>query len=457
MSALTRRDFLTGAAAAAGALAARPSRAAAAPSTFDGTIRVLGVGYDMSDQIREQAKQDLGFGIKSTSPSPPDIQQLVRQEPATWDIFSCFQQDVAEFWPTRNLQPVEIARIRRWKDITPLYKLGRARPERHSAYGQGDAAFRRLYVDPDRSGRWRSAPGVPASTKRQLVQWVNESTGKPVGPEPRFCTGVPGTFNFDSFGYNSGVLKKQPEKLSWAELLNARWRGRVGLNGFDPQGGLQDAANAAQAAGLMKFGDLGDPTRKEIDRLFKLLLSYRKQGQFFNVWPQGGDPVEWMRSKKVVVCTMYAAQIASLAALGFPVRQAAPPEGYRAFAGLLSISAAVTDPARLDACYDFLNWWHSGFPGAFLLREGYYNAVPSTSRQFMAPGEYAYWIDGKPADQTYPGPFGDTSVAKARVRDGGSFNRRAGRISSWNSTPTQQQYFLGRWAEFISSFSPPGR
>ena len=419
---------------------------------------MLGLGYDLPDQIREQAKQALGYEIKSTAPSPPDIQHLVQQEPATWDIFSCFQQDVAEFWPWGNLQPVEIARLRRWKEITPLYKLGRAQPARtRCAYGQGDAAFRRLYVDPNRSGRWRSAPRVPASVKRELVQWVNESTAKPVGPEPKFCTGVPGTFNFDSFGYNSGSSTKQPEKLSWAELLNGRWKGRVGLNGFDSQGGLQDMANAVQAAGLMRFGDLGDPTRKEIDRLAKLLLSYRKRGQFFNVWPQGGNPVEWMQNKKVVVCTMYASMIASLSALGFPVRQADPPEGYRAFGGLLSISKAVTDPVQLDACYDFLNWWHSGFAGAFLLRAGYYNAVQSTSRQHMTPGEYAYWMDGKPADQTYAGPFGDKSVAEGRVRDGGSFIRRACRISSWNSTPRQQRYFIGRWAEFISSFSPPGR
>ena len=226
------------------------------------------------------------------------------------------------------------------------------------------------------------------------------------------------------------------------------------LNGFDPQSGLQDAANAVQAAGLMKFGDLGDPTRKEIDSLVTLLLTYKKRGQFFDIWPQGGSPVEWMLHRKVVLCTMYASQIASLAALGFPIRQADPREGYRAFAGLLSISKAVTDPAQLDACYLFLNWWHSGFPGAFLLREGYYNAVQSTSRQDMTAGQYAYWIDGKPADQTYPGPFGDASVPKGRVRDGGSFIRRACRISSWNSTPRQQDYFIGRWAEFISSFSP---
>ncbi|HWQ01253.1 MAG TPA: extracellular solute-binding protein [Gaiellaceae bacterium] len=434
------------------ALSGAPS-ANAASTTFDGTIRVLGLGYDLLDPIREQAQRDLGFQIVSKAEFPPVIQRLVRQEPATFDVFSCFQQDVAEFWTTGNLQPVETARVRRWKDITPLYRLGKAQPgSAHCTYGQGDAAFRRLYVDPGRSGRWKSAPGLPAGLSRLLVQWVDESTRKTVGSEPQFCTGVPGTFNFDSFGYNSGVIKKEPEALSWAELVNKRWQGRVGLNGFDPQTGLQDAANAVQAAGLIRFGDLGDPTRKEIDRLVKVLFTFRKQGQFFGVWPQGGDPRQWMRAKEVVVCTMLGDQISSLAAVGFPVRQSAPREGYRAWAGLFSISAAVTDPATLDACYAFLNWWHSGYAGAVLMSEGHYNAVQATTRRFVTPGEYAYWINGKPADQAYSDPFGDPAVAKARIRDGGSFTRRACRISSWNSTPRQQQYFLERWDQFISSF-----
>jgi hypothetical protein len=195
MSALTRRGFLAGAAAAASALVARPDRAVASSATFDGTICVLGLPYfDMIGPIPERAQQDLGVGIVSTAESPFDIQLSVRQEPATWDVFSCFQQDVAELWTSRHLQPVEIARIERWKEITPLYKLGKVRPNHpRSPYGLGEAAFRRLYVDPERSGRWRSAPGVASSPslKRLLVQWVDESTSKRVGPEPKFLHGRP--------------------------------------------------------------------------------------------------------------------------------------------------------------------------------------------------------------------------------------------------------------------------
>jgi putative spermidine/putrescine transport system substrate-binding protein len=292
---------------------------------------------------------------------------------------------------------------------------------------------------------------VPAQLERLFVQWVDESTGKPVGPEPRFCSGVPGTFNFDSFGYRADILRKRPEELSWAELLNRRWRGRVTLIS-DPQVGLQDTANAVQAARLMKFGDLADPTRREIDRLVKLLLRYRKQGQFFKIWSAYSDAEEWMKAGRVVVGSMFALQIASLAAANVPVRQAVPREGYRAFAGLLSISSAVRDPRKLAACYEFLNWWHSGFAGAKNLQEGYYTAVQATSRPFMAPGEYAYWIEGKRADRAYPGPFGDKSIPKGRVRDGGSLAQRACRISSWNTTPPQFPYLLERWQQFLSTF-----
>ena len=453
MGKLTRRDVLAGAASAVGALAAGAGRAAGAPAKFDSEIRVLGIGgYDLLPQILKQAQRDLGFRIVFTEEFPPVITQRVSQEPASFDVFSCFQQDAAEFWATGSLQPVEIARIGRWRDVNSLYKVGRVQPgSARCAYGQGDAAFRRLYVDPDRSGRWPSASTLPASVDKLLVQWVDESTGKTIGPEPKFCTGAPGMFNFDSFGYNAHVLGKRPEQLSWAELLNPRWKRRVGLNS-EPEVGLQDTANAVQAARLMRFGNLGDPTRKEIDALVKILLAYRKRGQFFNVWTKGDEPFKWMPTEQVVVCALFASQISVLATLGLPIRQAAPREGYRAFAGFYSISSEVRDPAKLQACYDYINWWHSGFAGAFFMREGYYSAAQATSRRLVAPGEYAYWIEGKPANRTYPGPFGDKEVRKGQFRDGGSLARRACRISSWNSTPSKKQYFHERWNQFISTF-----
>ncbi len=453
MGELTRKEFLERGAAAAGALAVSgvPS-ARAAGDRFDGTIRVATLGFDLLDPIVKQAEKDLGLTILVEFAVPYTLNRLVRQQPAAFDVFSGFSYLISPNWPTGNLQPVEIARIARWQEISPFLKLGKLRPgDQRCTYGQGDAAFRRLYLDPERSGRWKSAAGTPRELEGLVVQWANEKTGLSAGPEPRFCTGVPGVFNLDSFGYNARVIRKRPGELSWAELFNPRWRGRVALID-DPLIGFLDAGNAARAAGLVRIRDLGDPTRREIDALVKLLLVLKRRKHFYKLWGFPDQAAAWMRSGHVVIESMWAFTISPLSALGFPVRQAAPREGYRAFAGAYSISSTVTDPAKLRACYDFINWWHSGYAGSVMLRLGYFNAVETTSRHFTAPGEYAYWLEGKPAAADYPGPSGDIVVRKGRVRDGGPFSRRACRISSWNSWPREEVYLHDRWYEFVSAF-----
>jgi putative spermidine/putrescine transport system substrate-binding protein len=68
----------------------------------------------------------------------------------------------------------------------------------------------------------------------------------------------------------------------------------------------------------------------------------------------------------------------------------------------------------------------------------------------VTPGEYAYWVEGKPADRNYVGPYGDLSVRKGDVRDGGSMVRRACRISVWETV--QSAYVYKRWNDFVLSF-----
>jgi putative spermidine/putrescine transport system substrate-binding protein len=450
---VTRRDLLTQGAAAAGALLLSGTpKARAASGTFDGTIRIAGLGYELPGDVQSRADKELGLRILYEFATPHTMERLVRQEPAAFDIFAGWSFLINPLWPSGNLQPAEIAKINVWNEISPLFKLGRVRPgDRRCPYGQGDAAFRRLYLDPERSGRWKSAPGTAAELEGLVVEWADEKTGLPVGSEPHFCTGVPDAFNLDSFGYNAHVIRKQPEELSWAELLNRRWRGRVALVN-DPVVGFQDAGNAARAAGIVRIRDLGDPTRREIDSLFKLLTALKRRKHFHGLWSVYTTAENWMKSRDVVVESMWAVTISPLAALGFPVRQAAPREGYRAFAGFYSISSAVTDPARLRACYDFINWWHSGYAGAAMLRLGYLTAVATPSRRFMSAAEYAYWLEGTPAAGNYKNPDGDIVARRGQVRDGGSFTRRACRIASWNSWPREAERLQQRWFEFASTF-----
>jgi putative spermidine/putrescine transport system substrate-binding protein len=148
---------------------------------------------------------------------------------------------------------------------------------------------------------------------------------------------------------------------------------------------------------------------------------------------------------------MWALHVMELQRLGFPVRYAAPPEGLRGWSGALGISSAIEDPARLQAAYDYVNWWHAGFPGAQKMHAGLYTAVQSTSRRFVDPAEWDYWIEGKPAAKDIPGLFGDATIRRGQVRDGGSFAKRACRYASWNSVFRELRHQERRWQDFLTA------
>ena len=52
---------------------------------------------------------------------------------------------------------------------------------------------------------------------------------------------------------------------------------------------------------------------------------------------------------------------------------------------------------ELDAAYEYINWYLSGWVGGFLMRQGYYSAVPETSKKFMSDDEWGFWFEGKEA------------------------------------------------------------
>jgi putative spermidine/putrescine transport system substrate-binding protein len=452
---LTRRELLLkgGVAAAGGAGLGAFAPAVAASSitgrAFTGTLRVLGDGVTQLDPIKQQAQKDLGFEIAFDVTDSDSAAEKAITQPGSFDILAHYHFAYDTIWPRGSLAPVDTRRITRWAEVSDLFKRGKVRPgDPRCTYGQGDAPFRSMYVDD--SGRYPVSPDKPAGVTT-IVQWIDERTGKPHRglPEPRYVNGVPSIFNADSIGYNARVIARPPERVSWAELFNRRWKGRVALFS-GAQVALLDTGNAAEAAGLLRFRDKGDMTRGEIDRLVKILIRLKKQGQFRGFW-NAAEAIDFMRSGEVVVEPMWTLHVVALQRQGFPVRYAAPPEGFRGWSGGLSISSAITDPLRLQAAYDYINWWHAGYAGAVMMRVGYYHAVQATSRRFVDPAEWDYWIGGKPAAKDLPGAFGDVTIRKGQARDGGSFVRRACRFACWDSIFRNHAYQERRWRDFVTA------
>ena len=157
---------------------------------------------------------------------------------------------------------------------------------------------------------------------------------------------VLGNHNSDSFGYNEKELGEQD---SWAILVDPQLKGKVAIID-DPQIGMIDLAMAAEAAGQVTFVDKGNMTKEELDEFTKYLSDLKKQGQFRGFWATFDESVNFMSSGEVLVESMWSPAVSLLQAQDFPVRYAAPKEGYRGRGGGNSIFKHVADdPSKLAA------------------------------------------------------------------------------------------------------------
>jgi putative spermidine/putrescine transport system substrate-binding protein len=468
-SGLTRRDLFVkggiGAAALTG-LGAVAGRAGAATGSADAeTIRMITLGVEWPQGAQQQAEKDLGtkFNIQAMSTNA-QVQKSITA-PESFDLGGLYNYQFQPIWPTGNFQPVDRQKIKAWNAFYPIFTKGKVLPNRKDCTtGQGDAPFRMLFLD------LNGSTGLPRTTQagpqnKQIVQWWNEKTNSALGgkPQPRWTVGPPAHFNMDSMGYDGNVLSKGPEQVSWAELLNTKWKGRVAVLN-DPAIASVDLGNAVQALGLIKFKNLGDMTRAEMDRLFKILTKYKKGGQFRAFWSTFNESVNLMASKEVVIESMWSPAVALLVAQGVNCRYAFPPQGMRGWCSAQGIPKHVTG-AKLDAVYNYLNWMYEGFLGALIMRQGYYIAngkdltkwlassrATSTGKPPFTKEEFDFWYNGKPAAKDLPGITGQVGdIKKGSVRDGGSFLRRSCKYTAWNSFFTQNVYQVKKFNEFLSA------
>ncbi len=416
----TRRKFLTSVAAgAAGTLVP------AAPYVFARKkyrIRVLGTHVTLQEPLRQKAQQDLGIDVEFHPGGSAAVLHQASTRPDSFDLYEQWSNSLKVLWQAGAIQPIEVKRLTYWQDINALTKEGRLTDD--ASFGRGDAPYKLLYVQKD------GTLGRQPSGRISFLPYVH---------------------NADSIGYNAAeVPAGEPyDTESWGWLLDESYRGRVALVN-EPTIGLFDAALAAEALGLMSFRDMGDMSREEIDQLFAILIRYRKAGHFRGVWSSVPQSVDFMQRDGVVVQSMFSPGVAALRGRGIPCIYAAPREGYRAWHGVMCMSSRIEDTAR-DAAYAYMDWWLSGWPGAFIARQGYYISTPERSRPHLSDAEWRYWYLGEPAAGPLLNTFGEVSVDKGEVRRGGSYLTRFSNINVWNTVMDVYEYSLLRWREFLFS------
>ena len=418
-----RRDFLK----KSGSLALGAAAALAFPNIIRArdsrpTIRVVGTHVTLQEKIRKQAEQDLGINIEFYPGGSAEVLLRASTDPSSFDLYEQWSNSINVLWQANAIQPILTSKIKHWDEINDLTKKGRISP--NAKLGLGDAPYKLLNVQPDGS-------------------LGSRHTGK--------VSFLPYVHNTDSFGYNSAVIPQgiPYETESWGWLLDEQYSGKVALIN-EPTIGLFDAALAAKAQGLMDFKDMGNMTRPEVDELFKILIDFKKRGHFRGVWSSVPHSVELMKSGEVVIQSMFSPGVSALKGMGIPCIYAAPKEGYRAWHGVMCLSSETTGE-REEAAYAFMNWWLSGWPGAFIARQGYYISNPERSRNHMSKPEWDYWYAGKPASEPLRGTDGNISVQPGESRTGGSYINRFENVAIWNTVMDSYEYTLLKWNEFVLS------
>jgi len=381
----SRRRILqaAGAGAASLILPARGLRAEARE------LHVAGTTVALRDVILAEFAKRSGVEVRPWL-NPSVVARIDRVRTTRVDSIEVGADFVTMAWEEKVSQPIDTARLKNWSKIHPVITQGKAAAD--VPFGLGDNPARTMFVGEDK-------------TKLKFL---------------------PGMFQMDSIGYNSKYVEAPNNELSWGELFNPKYRGKVAIYGFERLGML-DAALGMEALGLFKPKDVTNLTEKEVDTVIDFLKEKKKEGHFRAMWKTYGELVNLMASEEVWIADAWWPVVVEVAKKGVPTRYAAAKEGFRAWC----TGYALTANARnVDEAYAWLNFWADGFAGARQSEIGYFSPY-KTAFKYLSPEETERWYGAS--------------------RDGGSIEQRMRKIYVWNTMPKNMDYYTERWNEFLAS------
>ena len=383
-------------------------------------LRQFGTGVSNINEIADKAKADLGFTIQMTALDSDACVQRAVTQPNSYDVADIEYWMIKKIYPAKVLQPFDVKKLKYFDKIVPIFTTGKLKPD--SVIAQGTAPSKVGFVD---------SPDSVAFSKGQ--------TG--------WFTMVPTIYNADTLGIRPDLVGR--EITQWKDILDPKFKGKTSILNI-PSIGIMDAAMICESAGILKYGDKGNMTKPEIDKTIDFLIKTKKDGQFRAFWKTFDESVNLMTSGEVVIQSMWSPAVAAVRSKGVACKYQPLKEGYRSWGDGLAIAKHLKGP-QLDAAYDYINWYLSGWAGAFLNRQGYYSAVLETAKANMTEDEWGFWMDGKPAKGDIKSPQGVVMEKAGAVRDGGSFYERMGAVACWNAVMDEDRYMVQKWNQFIAA------
>ncbi|MCG8383282.1 MAG: PotD/PotF family extracellular solute-binding protein [Gammaproteobacteria bacterium] len=384
------------------------------------TLRQFGTGVSNINAIAEKAKEDLGINLQLTALDSDAVAQRAVTQPKSYDIADIEYWIGKKVFPAGVMQPLDISRLKNFDKISSLFVTGKLTED--STIAQGTAPHTVGFVESKDSTKFATEP----------TNWM---------------TLIPTIYNADTLGIRPDLIDR-PIK-NWKDIMDPAFKGKTSILNI-PSIGIMDAAMICESMGEIQYADKGNMTREEIDKTIDILKEAKKSGQFRAFWKSFDESVNLMASGEVVIQSMWSPAVAAVRAKGIPCIYQPLEEGYRSWGGGIGLAKHLSG-LELDAAYEYIDWYLSGWVGAYLMRQGYYSAAPSTSKAFMSENEWNFWMEGKPATADILSPEGKLMEKAGAVRDGGSYMERMGHVACWNSVMDENKYMIRKWNEFIAS------
>jgi putative spermidine/putrescine transport system substrate-binding protein len=416
---ISRRSVLKGGGAiAGGVITGFPT--VWAQNIKDITLNHTGQSYSTLIDIARQASQDLGFKIEMSVTDHPGMTNRMVNDPQSIDVADTEIWQTKVFTPLGKTQAVDVKKIKLWDKMTTLYTQGKFAGKEVSR--QGDSPYEIMYRESKDATSFHDGP----------TEWA---------------TFMPGVYNADTLGIRPDLVNR--EITSWADLLDPAFKGKAAIQNI-PAIGIMDAIMALESAGLVKYVDKGNLTREEIDQTIGKLIELKKAGHWRALWNTFDESVNLMAAGEVVIQSMWSPAVTAVKAQGVKCVYQPLKEGYRGWGNGLALMGHL-EGIRLDAAYEYLNWYVSGWVGGFIAKQGYYISVPETAKAHLTENEWGFFYEGKPATADITSPTGEKTNSAGEVRDGGSYEERFSKVGVWNCLMNEAEYQYAKWNEFSAA------
>jgi len=414
---VSRRSVLKGGAAIAGVTAVTGFPTVWAQNIKDITLNHTGMSYSTIADIARQATLDLGFKVEMSVVDHPGLTNRMIQDPNSIDIADAEIWQTKVFVPAGVTQAVDSKKIAIWDKITTLYTQGTFAGQPVSR--EGDSPYEFMYRDAIDGTTFHDGP----------TQWA---------------TFLPGAFNADTLGIRPDLINRPITK--WGDLLSDEFKGKAAIQNI-PTIGIMDAIMACESAGFVKYGDKGNPTQEELTQTIAKLIELKKAGHWRALWNTFDESVNLMAAGEVVIQSMWSPAVTAVRTQGINCVYQPLEEGYRGWGNGLALMSHL-EGIKLDAAYEYLNWYISGWVGGFIAKQGYYISVPEMAKNFLNENEWGFFYEGKAATADITSPTGEKTNSAGEIRDGGSFEERFAKVGVWNNLMDEAEFLFAKWNEF---------